>query len=127
MTNNLTIYSKMNVYYCDGFSKPVLIANSIKDLFNAENARDYLPTEKEEFKDLKEHTYYNVRHNDFTDVAYSLATDCGIFITKSYLFSFLKNIWGFTEERAKKTFTDYFDENENNKLIEKNIQEFYRG
>lgn len=117
MTDKLTIYSKMNIYFCDGMSKPTVIANSIKDLFNNKNARDYLPEETVEFKDLKEQTYYNVKNNNFVDVAYKLLTDCNIFINKSTMMEYLTKICGFTEEQAKKHFTNYINDTENNKLV----------
>lgn len=117
MTDKLTIYSKMNVYYCDGFDKPKIIANSLKDLFNNKNARDCLPTDKEEFKDLKEHVYYNVRNNDFVDVAYRLLTDCSIFLNKNNMIEYLTNVCGFTAEQAKKHFTDYVQDTDNNKRV----------
>lgn len=117
MTNKLTIYSKMNVYYCDGTDKPTIIANSIKDLFNNKNARDYLPEETEEFKDLKESIYYNVRNNDFVDVVYRLLTDCSIFLNKSNMIEYLAKICGFTKEQAKKHFTDCIKDTDNNKRV----------
>lgn len=117
MTDNLTIYSKMNVYYCDGFSKPKLIANSIKDLFNAENARDYLPTDKEEFKNLKKDIYYWFRIHDFIDVAYFLMVDYNLFINKNNMVEYLTKTCGFTNEQAKKHFTNYINDTDNNKRI----------
>lgn len=117
MTDKLTIYSKMHVYYCDGFDKPTIIANSIKELFNNKNARDYLPIDKEEFKDLKEHVYYNVRTNNFVDVVYRLLTDYSIFLNKSNMIEYLAKICGFTAEQAKKHFTDYVQDTDNNKRV----------
>lgn len=117
MTDKLTIYSKMNVYYCDGFDKPTIIANSIKDLFNNKNARDYLPTDKEEFKDLKENTYFDIKENNFVDVVYRLLTDCSIFLNESNMIEYLTNVCGFTAEQAKKHFTDYLQDTDNNKRV----------
>ena len=117
MTDKLTIYSKMNVYYCDGMAKPTIIANSIKDLFNNKNARDYLPEETEEFKDLKENIYYNVRNNDFVDVVYRLLTDCSIFLNKSNMVEYLTKVCGFTIEQAKNHFTDCIKDTDNNKRV----------
>lgn len=117
MTDKLTIYSKMHVYYCDGFDKPTIIANSIKELFNNKNARDYLPTDRGEFKDLKENIYYNVRNNDFVDVVYRLLTDCSIFLNKNNMVEYLTKSCGFATEQAKKHFTDYIKDTENNKRV----------
>lgn len=125
--NKLTIYSKMNVYYCDGFDKPKIIANSIKDLFNNKNARDYLPEDKEVFKELKENTYFDVRHNNLLDVAYRFLTDCTIFINKNNMIEYLTKICGFTEEQAKKYFTDYIHDTDNNKHVLDYFNNWIRG
>lgn len=117
MTDKLTIYSKMNVYYCDGMDKPTIIANSVKDLFNNKDARDFLPTDTEEFKDLKKAVYYNVRNNDFIDVVYRLLTDCSIFLNESNMIEYLTRVCGFTKEQAKKHFTDYVQDTGNNKRV----------
>lgn len=117
MTDKLTIYSKMNVYYCDGMDKPEIIANSLKDLFNNKNARDYLPTDKEELKDLKENIYFDIKNSNFVDVAYRLLTDCSIFLNKSNMIEYLTKICGFTKEQAKKHFTDYIQDTDNNKRV----------
>ena len=107
MTDKLTIYSKMHVYYCDGMAKPEIIANSLKDLFNSKSARDYLPTDTKEFKDLKENTYFDVKNSNFVDVAYRLLTDCNIFLNKNNMIEYLTKRCGFSKEQAKKHFTDY--------------------
>lgn len=117
MTDKLTIYSKMHVYYCDGMDKPEIIANSLNDLFNNKNARDYLPDETEEFKDLKENIYFDIKNNNFVDVAYRLFVDCNIFLSKNNMLEYLTKICGFTEEQAKNHFTDYVQDTNNNKRV----------
>lgn len=121
----LTINSKMNVYYCSGMDKPKIIANSIKDLFNSKNARDYLPIDNEEFKELKNNIYYFMRKNDIVDVDYVLSSDYNIFICKNSLIGQLIKLWGFSEERAKKSFTNFINDKANNKLVWQNIVDFY--
>lgn len=123
--DKLTIYTKMNIYYCDGINKPELIAKSLKDLFNNDNAKDCLPTDKEEFNDLKSNIYYCTRNNDLVDVDYSLSSDYNIFICKNSLLGQLTSVWGLATENAKKDFTNLFKENANNKLVWKNIAHFY--
>lgn len=117
MNNKLTIYSKMHVYYCDGMDKPEIIAKSLKDLFNSKNARDYLPTDKEELKDLRENIYFNIKENNFVDIAYRLFVDCNIFLNKNNMIEYLTKICGFTKEQAKKHFTDCVQDTDNNKRV----------
>lgn len=122
MTDKLTIYSKMNIYYCDGMTKPTIIATSIKDLFN--NAKDYLPSDKEEFKDLKENTYYDIRNNNWVDVIYRLSTECYIFTNKNSITKYLTKVCGFNKQQAEKHFTNYVIDTENNKRVFDNIINF---
>lgn len=123
MTNSrkLTIYSKMNVYYCNGSNKPIIIANSIRDLFNNENAKKFLPKNTKEFKKLKKSIYFYVSDENLVSVDYKLSFKYNIFICKNSLLSQLMEFWGFSEQEAKEHFTNYITENDNNKRIWENI------
>lgn len=116
-SKKLTIYTKLNVYYCNGILKPKIVANSIYDLFNNKNARDYLPTNKAEFKNLKTDIYYWFKIHDFIDVAYFLIVDYNLFINTNNMIEYLTKICGFTTEQAKKHFTNYITDTDNNKRV----------
>lgn len=123
--NKLTIYTKINVYYCNGVDKPKIIANSLYDLFNNANAKKFLPTNKEEFKDLKQSIYFYVKDKNIISIDYKLGLKYNIFICKNSLLSQLMELWGYSEEQAKKTFTNFITDNDNNKLVWEKITDMY--
>lgn len=123
--NKLTIYTKINIYYCNGMDKPVIIANSLYDLFNNDNAKKFLPTNTEEFKDLKKSIYFYVKDKNIISIDYKLGLKYNIFICKNSLLSQLMELWGYSEEQAKKSFTNFINDKANNKLVWKKITDMY--